>query len=77
MASRQKAAKKAHVFLYEYVTSTASLLFRTGQGDGIVVHVVNDSSTIQHTQVIIYHNTGAGAVISTDSGPVAVAPTWQ
>ena len=60
-------------FKFEYVTSTVSVL----NSDGIVVHVVNDSSTAQSTQAIIYQNTGAGAVLSTDSGVVALTPTWQ
>lgn len=60
-------------FIFEYVTSTVSVL----SNDGIVAHVVNDSTTAQSTQVIIYQNTGAGAVVSTDSGVVALTPTWQ
>jgi|SRR5215469_7389173 len=58
---------------FEYVTSTVSLL----QGDGIVVHALNDSSINQSTHVIIYQNTGAGAVTVADSGTVLVVPTWQ
>src|SRR5207248_2835803 len=64
-------------FKFEYVTSTVSLLVQAGQGDSIVVHVVNDSGASENTRAIIYKNTGAGAITASDSGPVAVAPTWQ
>jgi hypothetical protein len=64
-------------YQFEYVTSTVSLLARANQGDGIVVHVVNDSDKKDRTQVVIYHNTGAGAVVATDSGAVDVVPSWQ
>ncbi len=73
----KKAPKKGPVFSFEYVTSTVSLLTQAGQGDGIGASVVNDSATLQHTRVIIYQNTGAGAVISADSGVTAIVPTWQ
>jgi hypothetical protein len=58
-------------FNFEYVTSAVSLL----SGDGIVVHVVNDSSAVENTRAVIYHNTGAGASTVVDSGSV-VAATW-
>jgi hypothetical protein len=58
---------------FEYVTSTVSVL----KGDGIVVHVVNDSAVNTKTRVIIYQNTGAGAVVAVDTGDLAVTPTWQ
>jgi hypothetical protein len=58
---------------FEYVTSTVSLL----QGDGIVVHVLNDSSISEGTHVVIYQNTGAGAIVAADSGNVVVVPTWE
>jgi hypothetical protein len=77
MSRAKKAPKKGPVFRFEYVTSTVSLLTQAGQGDGIVAHVVNDSAALHHTRVIVYHNTGAGAVISTDSGVIAIVPTWQ
>jgi hypothetical protein len=77
MAKRAVRRAKAPVFRFEYVTSTVSLLVTDGQGDGIVVAVVNDSPTPQSTRVVIYHNTGAGAVVATDTGPLTVVPTWQ
>ncbi len=67
----------ASQYKYEYVTSTVSLIVRAGQGDGIVVHVLNDSNNAENTRVIIYENTGAGASMVSDSGSVAVVPTWQ
>lgn len=81
----KKAATKGQVsgpvisgaFYYEYVTSSVGLLKQATQADGIGVHVVNDSAVVRHTRLIIYHNTGAGAVVSADSGVVAVAPTWS
>jgi hypothetical protein len=63
----------AQAFEFEYVTSTVSVL----KGDGIVVHVVNDSAAEGEAQAIIYQNTGAGASTVADSGVVAVAPMWQ
>jgi hypothetical protein len=75
--ARRAPKKKGPVFRFEYVTSTVSLLTQAGQGDGIVAHVVNDSAALEHARVIIYHNTGAGAVLSTDSGVSAIVPTWQ
>ena len=48
-----------------------------GQGDGIVVHVVNDSGAAENARVVIYQNTGAGAVTLVDTGMVAIVPTWQ
>jgi hypothetical protein len=74
---RAKKSPKRTVFRFEYVTSTVSLMVRAGQGDGIVVHVVNDSAAVEQSRVIIYQNTGAGAVVATDSGVNPVAPTWQ
>jgi hypothetical protein len=56
----------------EYVTSAVSVL----NGDGIVVHVVNDSDAAENTHVTIYMNTGAGASVATDSGNVSVVATW-
>lgn len=64
--------RKSVTFAFEYVTSAVSLL----QNDGIVVHVVNDNLAKSQTQVVIYRNTGAGAVTAVDSGPVDVVPTW-
>ena len=59
-------------YLLEYITSAVSLL----AGDGIVVHVLNESQKKATTRVIIYQNTGAGAIVATDSGDKEVAPTW-
>lgn len=59
-------------FALEYVTSALSA--RTE--DGIGVHVVNDSSVAESTRVVIYKNTGAGAVTVADTGRVTVTPTW-
>jgi hypothetical protein len=63
---------KKRIFKLEYVTSAVSVL----DGDGIVVHVVNDSSVVESTKVVIYKNTGAGAVTVSDLGSFDVAPTW-
>jgi hypothetical protein len=72
-AKQQKKGKQATVpFESEYVTSAVSVL----KGDGIVVHVVNDNSAPAQTQVVIYQNTGAGAVKVVDTGVVNVIPTW-
>ena len=73
MARNQKEQTVDVAFKLEYVTSAMSLQ----KGDGIVVHVVNDSGIAENTQAIIYHNTGAGARTAADSGVVAVAPTWN
>ncbi|MEA2562381.1 MAG: hypothetical protein QOH06_3885 [Acidobacteriota bacterium] len=59
-------------FELEYVTSAVSVL----PNDGIVVHVVNDSSVAESTRVVIYRNTGAGAITVVDTGRVTVTPTW-
>jgi hypothetical protein len=71
MPTRKGGPRKTLKF--EYVTSTVSVF----QGDGIVVHVVNDSALNEKTRVIIYENTGAGAVVAVDTGDLAVTPTWQ
>jgi hypothetical protein len=63
---------------FEYVSSTVSVIVNgAGQGDGIVVHVVNNSNVKEEARVIIFHNTGAGAVVATDTGVVDIIPTWQ
>jgi hypothetical protein len=59
-------------FELEYVTSAVSVQ----KGDGIVVHVVNDSAVNENSRVVIYQNTGAGAIVATDSGSVVVTATW-
>ena len=56
----------------EYLTSAVSLF----SGDGIVVHLLNEAQKNATTRVIIYQNTGAGAIVATDSGDIVVAPTW-
>ena len=77
MDEEKKAPEKRLKFDFEYVTSTVSLLVTAGQGDGIVVQVVNDSNGTENTRVVIYQNTGAGAISMVDTGAVAVVPTWQ
>lgn len=77
MPNNAHAPEKKGAYRFEYVTSTVSLLMQSGQGDGIVVHVVNDSSKTDHVEVVIYQNTGAGAVVAAQSGPVDVVPSWQ
>jgi hypothetical protein len=57
----------------EYVTSTVSMY----NGDGIVVHVVNDDDLAHYARVVIYMNTGAGAVIVEDTGVIKITPTWE
>lgn len=69
----KKPSRPSNAPKFEYVTSTVSML----QADGIVIHVVNDSATGQSTRVVIYQNTGAGAIVAVDSGNTVVAPTWQ
>jgi hypothetical protein len=59
-------------YALEYVTSAVSVL----PNDGIAVNVVNDSSVAESTRVVIYKNTGAGAITVVDTGRVSVAPTW-
>jgi hypothetical protein len=66
-------AKAEVTFEFEYVTSAVSLL----ENDGIVVHVVNDNPALGELQVVIYQNTGAGAVTTFDSGSTNVSPTWN
>ena len=67
----------ANKMKFEYVTSTVSVLVTGGQGDGIVVHVVNNSTKKEKARVIILHNTGAGSVVATDTGTVDITATWQ
>ena|SRR5258708_26853443 len=55
----------------EYVTSTVSLL----ENDGIVVQVVNDDAVGGTIQILIFQDTGAGAVTAVDTGIVNVTPT--
>ena len=72
MAESSKKAVAASAFALEYVTSSVSVL----PNDGIVVHVVNDSPVPEDVHVVIYQNTGAGAVTVADTGRVSVAATW-
>jgi hypothetical protein len=62
---------------FEYITSSVSGIITAGQADGIVIHVLNDSKAKEKARVIIYQNTGAGAVIATDSNVVDIVPSWQ
>lgn len=59
-------------FQFEYVTSSVSVL----KDDGIVVHIVNDNPAAGLAHVVIYRNTGGGAVTVTDTGVVALTPSW-
>lgn len=59
------------VYTLEYVTSA----FPGRTNDNILVDVVNDSSVAESTRVVIYKNTGAGAVTVSDTR-VTVTPTW-
>jgi hypothetical protein len=72
VAKKIERGKRAPRFDFEYVTSAVSVL----QNDGIVVHVLNDSGAVAKTQVLIYQNTGAGAVTAVDSGVIDVVATW-
>lgn len=63
-------------YLYENVTSTVSMLVSNGQGDGIVIHVVNDSNKTEKVSVVIYQNTGAGASVVVDKKDVDIIPSW-
>jgi hypothetical protein len=56
----------------EYVSGAVNLL----AGEAIVAHIVNDSAVSESTRVVIFRNTGAGAVVETDSGAMALTPTW-
>jgi hypothetical protein len=59
-------------FELEYVTSAVGM----ATNDNILVDVVNDSAVAENVRVVIYKNTGAGAVAVADTGRVVVAPTW-
>lgn len=71
MAQKQ-TGPEARALRFEYVASAVSLL----KGDAVVVHVVNDSAFDEVAHTIIYQNTGAGAVVATDSGHVTITPSW-
>lgn len=57
----------------KHVTSTVSTL----DNDGIVIHILNVSDAAKTARARIYKNTGAGAVQVSDTGTVAVTPTWE
>lgn len=59
-------------FEVEYVTSAVGMV----TNDIILVDVVNDSGVAENVRVVIYKNTGAGAVTMADTGRVVVTPTW-
>ena len=59
-------------FELEYVTSAVGM----GMNDAVLVDVVNDSGVAENVRVVLYKNTGAGAVTVIDTGRVVVAPTW-
>jgi hypothetical protein len=67
----EEVAEATTRFEFEYVTSGVSLL----DGDGIVVHVVNDSDVPEKVRVVIYKNSGAGAITVSESGAV-LPSTW-
>jgi len=75
MPAKKKPTKQTLKF--EYVTSTVSLLVTAGQGDGIVVHVLNDSGVTENARIVVYKNTGAGATTESDTGITPYVPTWQ
>jgi hypothetical protein len=62
----------AQQFEFEYVTSAVSLR----DGDGIVVHIVNDSAVDEGDQVLIFQGTGAGANTVVDTGVTSVPPNF-
>lgn len=76
MPGKPRVPKQKNPFLFEYVTSTVALLEKNGQGDGIVVQVLNDSVATTKAQALIYQNGGGGAVVVVDSGLVDLPPTW-
>lgn len=59
-------------FELEYVTSAVGM----ATNDNILVDVVNDSGVAENVRVVIYKNTGPGAVMVADTGRVVVTPTW-
>ena len=73
MSIRKPGSPRTKVVEFEYVTSAVSLI----DNDGIVVHIVNDSPVTGTARVVIYQNTGAGAVTATDSGIASLIPTWN
>lgn len=59
-------------FVLDFVTGAVSVI----NGDGIVIHVTNDSQVEATTQLLIYQNTGAGAITQSDSGSYTLPPAW-
>lgn len=59
-------------FELEYVTSAVGL----AKDDNIGIQVVNDSGVAENVRVVVYKNTGAGAVTVADTSRVVVTPTW-
>lgn len=59
-------------FELEYVTSAVPVQ----TNDNIAVQVVNDSGVAENVRLVIYRNTGTGALTVVDTGRVVVAPTW-
>src|SRR5262245_21263921 len=60
-------------FNFEYVTGDMPLL----ANDGFETHILNDSGTAESMRVVVYQNTGAGAVVYKDTGTMPVAPAWS
>jgi hypothetical protein len=58
-------------FKSEYVTGSVSIL----NGDGIAVHIINDSGKSENVRVIIYKKTVGDATVVTDTGNVIIFPT--
>lgn len=59
-------------FEVEYVTSGVGL----AANDNINIQVVNDSGVAENVRVVIFKNTGGGAVTVLDTGRVVVASSW-
>ena len=58
-------------YQFEYVTSAVSLLMQGNQGDGIVVHLVNDSPNNEEAEVTIYRN----GVVATQDAQAGIPPS--
>jgi hypothetical protein len=58
----EEVGKGGPIYKLEYVTGAVSLL----DNDGIVVHVLNDNGGDEKARVVIYKDTGAGAVAVED-----------
>jgi hypothetical protein len=64
-------------YKFEYVTGAVSLYMTGAQGDGIVAHIINDSDVEEKIRIVIYHNTGAGALTDAEYNDVNVVPHWM